>query len=364
MKQADSQYFQDIRFTNSVTAELEGMIGSDSFRNAAWFILTDENTHRHCLPLVENVFPAKTISIVVGAGELHKTPETCRHIWQQLLQHGADRHSVLVNLGGGMITDMGGFAAACFKRGIRFVNIPTSLLGMVDASVGGKTGVDLDSYKNMIGLFTYPHTVIIDKVFLKTLPVKEIRNGLVEVCKHALIADADYWGRLQEICLFDHSYSLPAMIEPAADDLIRKAIEIKSSIVARDPEERHERRFLNFGHTIGHALETYSLKHDSLPLSHGEAVSAGIICESFLSMKYSGLHPSECDEICKVMKAIFPVRKIHPGSFAELIHLMQADKKSQAGEVAFTLLSKTGNPEIVKGVSSELIFESFQFYNQ
>ena len=342
---------------------LRQFLEHEGHRYSGLFVLMDEHTHRYCLPVLRDGFAGTFHSIVVGAGEQHKTLDTCNAVWRQLLEHGADRHSLLINLGGGMVTDLGGFAASAFMRGIRFLNIPTSLLGMVDAAAGGKCGVDLDGYKNIIGHFAYPEAVIIDSGFLNTLPEKEFRCGMVEVFKHGLIADEKLWHRLVQLVNDAGHLAWNETILKEMKSVIPAAVEIKNSIVSRDPFEQNIRKHLNFGHTIGHAIETYSLKHDSIAVPHGEAVAAGLVCEAFLSMKLCGLASSVVDDMRNVMKLTFPLMHLKPESFSELMHLMKADKKSESGAITFSLLSHIGQPELVRGVDSELIYESFHFFN-
>jgi len=350
-------------FYQNAGIAIRQLLSNEGGRFSGIFVLADENTHRHCLPYLRQVVESGFHSIVIGSGEQHKTINTCGYVWKQLLEHGADRSSLLINLGGGMVTDLGGFAASTFMRGIRFVHIPTSLLGMVDASVGGKCGVDLDGFKNTVGTFAYPQAVIIDKEFLKTLPEHEFRNGMIEVFKHGLIADENLWNRLFSI--INDLGQLPWGVSMMSDlhEIIPEAIAIKSSIVLADPLEQKERKFLNFGHTVGHAIETYSLRHDPYPVSHGEAVAAGMVCEAFLSTKLCGLSSNALTDIKSVMKLAFPKMHLKHEAFSEMIHLMKSDKKSESGTVTFALLAQIGKPELVRGVDKELIDESFHFFN-
>lgn len=347
-----------------ITSELgeifSDVIGGADFDNASFFVIMDENTHKFCFPLLQPSLPEKAHKIVIGAGELNKNIHTCQVIWKNLLQAGADRNAIIINLGGGMVTDIGGFAAATYKRGIKFINIPTSLLGMVDASCGGKTGVDLDSFKNMVGVFAFPQTVIVDPVFLQTLPEKELKCGMAEVLKHALIADEDLWNKLLPIL---ESQNIQDAILENAMMILHRSVVTKAEIVSKDPFEKNERKFLNFGHTIGHALETWSLKNDSHPISHGEAVGAGMICETYISEKLCGLSAGSRDQICRTIKNVFPINRIKKESMSELVHFVKADKKSDAGKVTFALLSSIGKPVLMNGVEEELLYESFHFYN-
>ena len=350
----------DILLTNDIGNQMLRFLSETSFSKI--FVIADHNTSRYCLPLVSKFLPADFQLIRIEPDELNKNLQSCTLVWKQLLEHGADRHSLIINLGGGMVSDLGGFAAATFKRGIRFINIPTSLLGMVDASSGGKTGIDLEHYKNMVGVFAFPELVVIDPGFLQTLPEKEWRNGIAELIKHALIAEGNLWGFLNKEITGD-IVSINAELKTKIISLIEETVGVKVAIVARDPFENNERMFLNFGHTIGHALETCSMNHDVAQLSHGEAVAAGMICESFISMHHGGLSKREMNEIARMIIHFFPVRKIATGIFEELYSLMKSDKKSQAGEINFALLQKIHLPVIRNGINQELINRSFEYYN-
>ena len=243
------------------------------------FIIVDENTNNHCLPKVLPMIETEVaIEIIeLESGEENKIIETCVLVWNVLIELGADRKSLVINLGGGVITDMGAFIASTFKRGISFVNIPTTLLAMVDASVGGKNGVDLGGLKNQIGTITNPGLVIIDSEFLDTLPQNQMRSGLAEMLKHGLMANKQHWEKLKNLNIIDFA---------DFDSLISESISIKNTIVIEDPKEDGIRKALNFGHTLGHAIETYFLENsDKKTLLHGEAIAAGIIMESFISLE-------------------------------------------------------------------------------
>jgi len=246
------------------------------------FVLVDENTKKWCWPKLKNLSSFKKATIIeIPSGEDQKNLETCKKIWK-LLETG-DRYSLLINLGGGVITDIGGFTASTFKRGIKFINIPTTLLSQVDASVGGKVGINFEGLKNEIGLFSNPKAVFIDTYFLETLDERNIKSGFAEIIKHALICDYSYWNEIQR-----ESTNIEKMI--------RRSIEIKSDIVHLDPDEKHDRKSLNFGHTIGHAIESISHKSES-PLLHGEAIAIGMICETYISNKICSLNRNYMTEI-------------------------------------------------------------------
>lgn len=319
------------------------------------FILVDENTLQHCLPpLVTRVKKLAEAEVIeLESGEKNKTVEVCTQVWRVLGELGADRRSLLVNLGGGVVTDMGGFIASAYKRGIDFVNIPTTLLAQIDASAGGKTGVDLDGLKNQVGFFADPQELYIWPGFLATLPKREIFSGFAEALKHGLIADGGYWKKL-------------CRTEPEKEkdwtSIIARSVEIKLSIVRADPREAGLRKTLNFGHTVGHALETFYLEGSQTTLLHGEAVAAGMICEAFLSFKQCGLSEEELEEITQAVLRFFTL--IHPDPVTDnrLIELMRHDKKNRSGEINCTLLEAIGKPVIDCKVNPRSIIESLNYY--
>lgn len=292
-------------------------------------ILVDENTVKHCWPHLSTLLDDPLL-IEIPSGESHKTLETCRHIWQQMLEGGLDRKSVLLNLGGGVIGDMGGFCAATFMRGIDFVQIPTTLLAQVDASVGGKLGIDFQHYKNMVGLFADPQAVFIFLPFLETLPARELRSGYAEVIKHALIGDAGLWEQLL-------AHTDPATVD--WETVLPRALMVKKRIVEADPLETGIRQILNFGHTVGHAIETWALSH-GLDLLHGEAVAQGMIAETRLSHQYAGLSKTDMDRIISFLEIAFP--HVSPAPEAELNAIMQKDKKNLKGRIRMALLEGVG----------------------
>ncbi|NCD71088.1 3-dehydroquinate synthase [Mucilaginibacter agri] len=317
-----------------------------------FFILTDEFTSVHCLPLVEEKFAGKTYDLIeINAGEENKNIDFCIGVWKMLIDFGADRRSLLINLGGGVITDLGGFAASTFKRGIDFVNVPTTLLSQVDASVGGKTGIDMDSIKNIIGTFTQPKAVFIDQAFLKTLPPREILSGLAEMLKHGLIVDAAYWEALKNSDL-----SIPSI------ELIGQSVVIKNRIVISDPTEKSHRKALNFGHTVGHAVETYSLDNDKDHLTHGEAIAIGMICESWLSVKKTGLSEAEVNDIVKVLTRLYPKYQLPESNFDAMIELMKKDKKNEGNTINCTLLKSIGTYAINQICTEDELRESLKYY--
>ena len=319
------------------------------------FVLVDKNTEQHCYPIIEDLLPKHSL-IQVKAGEEYKTIETCGLIWARLTQNNADRKSLLINLGGGVIGDMGGFAASCFKRGIAFINIPTTLLGMVDASVGGKTGIDFNGFKNQIGLFSEPKAVFIYTTFLKTLAERELTSGFAEVIKHYLIADAKAFEELAGAKPLLKALNWPQVV--AAN------VHIKSAIVNQDPQEKGIRKALNFGHTIGHAVESFFLQHNEMkPLLHGEAVAIGLITESYLSVKKALLKEAQLIKIQMVVLKYFKLPFIETQFQKSIVELIKQDKKNEQNSTQFTLLQSIGNYSINNPVTEELIIESLNYYN-
>ena len=316
------------------------------------FFLIDEHTEKHCLPyLIQNLEITDYDLIEVSSGEENKNIDFCIGIWKMLIDFGADRNSLLINVGGGVITDMGGFAASTFKRGIDFVQVPTTLLSQVDASVGGKTGIDMDHLKNIIGTFTQPKAVFIDTNFLKTLPSQQLFSGYAEMLKHGLIADNNYFDLLKE--------ASPETIHP---ELIRHSIKIKNNVVLQDPEEKGLRKILNFGHTIGHAVESFSLQKDQVPLLHGEAIAIGMICEAFLSHQKTGLSAAELKEVVSSLKHFYPKYTFRQEDIPQLIEIMKSDKKNASRNINCSLLTRIGHCGIDSFCTEEELNASLIFY--
>jgi 3-dehydroquinate synthase len=318
------------------------------------FVFTDGNTSEICLPVFREMLDdySEFDLIETDPGEENKNIDFCIGIWKTLLDFEADRKSLMINLGGGVITDMGGFIASTYKRGIHFINIPTTLLAQVDASVGGKTGIDIDNVKNMVGTFTLPQAVFIETAFLKTLPERELLSGFAEMIKHGLIADKDYY---QVLKTSDYK-------NPDAQAIFR-SVEIKNEVVTTDPQEQNLRKILNFGHTIGHAVESYALSNNPMPLTHGEAIAIGMVCEAFLSHRNSNLTAEELEDITTYITSLYPTYNIVSESFDDLLTLMQSDKKNEHGQVMFSLLESIGHCEYNCIVSAQDIKESLNYYN-
>ena len=321
------------------------------------FILTDRNTLEKCYPLVKDipVFRGAPV-ITVEAGDTHKNVEQLASIWMRLSNEGASRNSLLVNLGGGMVTDMGGFAGATFKRGIRNINIPTTLMASVDAAVGGKTAINFNGLKNEVGSFYVPTCVFIDCEFLRTLDRDNILSGYAEMIKHGLISSMEHYASVM-------LYDIDTMNYGYLNSLVAQSVAVKERIVEEDPKEKGIRKALNFGHTIGHAYESLSFQKGT-PLLHGHAVAAGIISELYLSHKQCDFPADKLHQVCYYIKEYYPPFLFDCKDYDTLYELMTHDKKNEAGVINFTLLSQVGDVRINQQVSKELILESFDFYRE
>lgn len=341
---------------NGVFETIRSFLMQYEFKENKIFVLVDENSRKYCLPrLMSNIQLFQHVNILeVNSGEDSKKIDTCSRIWQKLNNEGADRKSVFINLGGGVVSDMGGFIASCYKRGIRYVNIPTSLLAMVDASIGGKVGIDLNGLKNQVGLFSNPQVVFIIPEFIDTLPERQIKTGFAEIIKHALIYEKQYWNELSQ---------KPYDSIKDWQEIINWSVEIKNYFVMEDPLETGFRRVLNFGHTIGHAVETYSMLIDDA-LTHGEAIAIGLICESYLSNKLAGLPDADLNEIISYISTTFPYFKMSESGIEHILDYMKQDKKNSKQQINFTLLTSIGNSMINQQVDVGLIIESLNFYRR
>jgi 3-dehydroquinate synthase len=320
------------------------------------FILVDSHSNTHCLPtflpyLVTEI-PIEIIEF--ESGESSKNIATCVQIWEALTELGADRKSLIINLGGGVVTDLGGFIASTFKRGIDFIHVPTTLLAMVDASVGGKNGVDLGHLKNQIGVINVPKMILIDSTYLETLPQNEMRSGLAEMLKHGLIYDAAYWKQFLDLSQLDFA---------DFDTLIYQSIEIKNNIVMQDPTENGIRKALNFGHTLGHAIESYFLENENKKtLLHGEAIAAGMILESHLSWQKQCIHEKDYLEIKNTLNSIFDRIVFEESDLDPILDLLIHDKKNEYGTIQFALLEGIGKIKINQTAEKELIIAAFLNY--
>lgn len=309
-------------------------------------VLVDENTLKHCFPLLKT--PIDTI--LVKSGEANKTLKGCEQIWAHLEKKGADRKALLVNLGGGLLCDMGGFAASVYLRGIDFVHIPTTLIAQGDSCLGGKTGVNFMHFKNHLGSFQLPVAVIIDTRFLSTLPERELLSGYAEILKHGLISDASLWKMLDQ-----PRKKIDTM-------LIMRSLACKNRTVKKDPTEQNLRKLLNFGHTIGHAIES-ALLDAGKPILHGEAVAAGMICEAYLSYFHAGLKKKALEDICNKIESFIALPVIEESMLKRLIGYMRKDKKNQDHQINFTLLNGIGKGCIDNYLDDASIQASLNYYS-
>jgi 3-dehydroquinate synthase len=318
------------------------------YKNSKKIIIVDENTNEECWPYVLTSFEALKDAevILLPAGEDNKVMEICFQVWEAFTNYHIQRNDLVINLGGGVVTDTGGFIASVFKRGLDFINIPTTLLAMVDASVGGKTGVNLGAHKNQLGVFAMPELTVCDPIFLKTLDPKELLAGKAEMLKHGLIASATLFNDL-----IKEKKSIPS------NKLIGDAIQIKADIVDGDFKERGDRKKLNFGHTIGHSLEGYLLGQ-KVEVTHGECVAWGMLVEAYLSQELAGLSSEDLKTIEKVIREQYPVLPINEAHFNTLIELMGHDKKNRGEKINFTLLNKIGASTIDYQLEEERIIEA------
>lgn len=320
------------------------------------FILTDENVHEYCLPvLLGNLNTDIAFEILeVEPGEEMKNVQTANQLWEILTEMQADRQALVINLGGGVITDMGGFVASTYKRGIRFINIPTTLLSMCDASIGGKTGIDLMHYKNMVGTFSFPEQIFVYPKFLETLPFKELRSGFAEMLKHGLIADKIHWNELTQLSKPDSESLIP---------YIQTSMDIKQDVVNKDFQEKNIRKTLNFGHTIGHAIESLCLEQGN-PVLHGEAVAAGMICEAYLSYQEGLISEEESDTVIDALKRYYPYLDISDFDDDAILSLLLNDKKNTDRRINFSLLTGIGSCNFDYQCDEKMIRKALKFYRE
>ena len=343
-----------IHFNEKGYEALNSFLSESKYSNI--FIIVDNNTEEFCLSkFLPYLQTDLTIEIMeFEAGEPNKNIETCVQLWNVLTELGADRKSLVINLGGGVVTDLGGFVASTFKRGVDFIHIPTTLLSMVDASVGGKNGVDLGNLKNQIGVINVPKMVLIDTQYLDTLSKSEMRSGLAEMLKHGLIYDKDYWEKFLDLKAIDFA---------DFDELIYRSVEIKNEIVTEDPTEKNIRKALNFGHTLGHAIESYFLENENkTTLLHGEAIAIGMILESYISLEKGLLTSNEYQVIKSTIKAIYDAVVFEENDIAPILELLIHDKKNEYGNIQFALIDGIGKIKINQSVENNLILKAFQDY--
>ena len=346
---------QEIIICENLEESLDKAIGKCPFDKL--FVLTDEHTRELCLPLLNKTACLQdAIQITIGAGDVHKELDTLAHVWMELSNQGATRHSLLINLGGGMITDLGGFAASTFKRGINSINIPTTLLAMVDASVGGKTGINFNGLKNEIGAFAPADSVLIETEFLRTLDTENFFSGYAEMLKHGLISTVGHWAELLKFDTVDIDYA-------ALRALVGKSVQIKEDIVQKDPYEQRIRKALNLGHTVGHAFESLALEQHR-PVLHGYAVAWGIVCELYFSHLKVGFPKDKLRQTITFIKENYGMFAFDCNQYERLYELMKHDKKNSAGIINFTLLKEVGEVEINQTADKEEIFDMLDFYRE
>lgn len=330
--------------------ELLGTIAHDRL-----FVLADEQTAQLCYPLVKDAVGEAHL-ITIPAGDDNKHVDSLCHVWSELSSHGATRHSLLINVGGGMVTDLGGFAAATFKRGISCINVPTTLLAMVDAAVGGKTGINLHSLKNEVGAFYPAEAVVVSSQFLHTLDAPNLVSGFAEMLKHGLISTEKHWALLM-------NYDLSRPDFENLQPLIMESIRTKEQIVEQDPTEKHIRKALNFGHTLGHAFETLAMRRGT-PVLHGYAVAWGVIGELYLSHLRDGFPTDKLRQTVSFIKEVYGTFTFTCKDYDELFALMQHDKKNRGTEIHFTLLGGIGDIRIDRTATKEEIFEMLDFVRE
>jgi 3-dehydroquinate synthase len=323
-------------------------------RHDKLFVLVDETTEQLCLPLIAGFDCMQEAQcIVIGATDTHKTLDTLSHVWAELQRMGGTRHSLLINLGGGMVTDLGGFAASTFKRGLAYINIPTTLLSMVDASVGGKTGINFGGLKNEIGVFNNANCVILDTIFLRTMDAENLLSGYAEMLKHGLISNEQTWAELLSMDLNDLD---------KLEDLVEKSVAVKQRIVTEDPTEHGIRKALNLGHTVGHAFESLALERK--PILHGYAVAYGLVVELYLCCVKTGFPQDKMRQTVGLIKENYGKMPITCDDYPKLIELMHHDKKNVGTDINFTLLGGIGDIRINQTATEEEIKEALDFYQE
>ena len=344
---------QTIIKSNNLPVDVEKTIRN--IHHDKLFILTDTHTHEHCLPLLKGLpqlHDAK--KLITPANDTNKTIGHLTSVWKQLTDNGATRHSLLVNLGGGMVTDMGGFAAATFKRGIKYINIPTTLLGAVDAAVGGKTGVNFEGYKNEIGAFYPSQFVIISTDFFHTLNQQALLSGYAEMLKHALIHSTADLEKLTQFSLEEIDYS-------RLNEMVYRSVGIKQRIVEKDPYEKDIRKALNLGHTTAHSFESFAIETGN-PVPHGYAVAWGLIVELYLSHRLCNFPKEKLQKTVRFIKQQYGSFPITCDHYEKLYEIARHDNKNQGDTINFTLLSDIGNVRLDQTAGKELFFEALDFY--
>ena len=343
----------NVYISEDLNEDIEKLI--KTFPEDKVFILADEGSYKNCFPKISGVKGiSEERSYVIPQGDDNKNAQTTLNVWHFLSHSGADRKSLLINLGGGMPCDLGGFAASTFKRGIQFINIPTTLLAQVDASIGGKTGINFEGLKNQIGVFSQASAVLIDTSFFNTLSRDNMVSGFAEMIKHTLIYSKESWEELREFDIYE-----PDMEK--LRELVSNSIMIKNHFVENDPTEQYLRKALNFGHTYGHAFESFAMKGGN-PVLHGYAVAYGMICELYLSHLRLGFPMTDVIDISNYLKKVFGIYKVQPSDYEELFKWMHHDKKNEDNRINFTLLDEIGQLQVNINATKEEVLSAFDFY--
>ncbi|WP_276366875.1 3-dehydroquinate synthase [Chryseolinea sp. H1M3-3] len=338
----------NILLSSNLTQDLQDFLAKKQYSNMV--VLVDENTKRDCYPLIQTALPPHFI-IQVGSGESEKNIGTSVKIWEAMTEHALDRHACMLVLGGGVLGDMGGFCAATYKRGIDFILVPTTLLAQVDASIGGKLGIDFDHFKNHIGVFQKPALTLLFDGFLKTLPTAELRSGFAEIIKHTLISDKSMWEEVASKKITDQDWK----------KLIRHSVEFKAWVTTEDPKEKGLRKILNAGHTIGHALESYLLGQERRIL-HGEAIAVGLITEGYIAKTQGFISGDEFKEICKFILENYGKVTIANEELEAIAQLTVQDKKNRGNKILCVLLEGIGKAKWDCEISIESVKEALSFY--
>ncbi|MDR3194546.1 MAG: 3-dehydroquinate synthase [Tannerella sp.] len=348
---------QKIIITRDLKSELQALLASSGYDRL--FILADANTQQKCYPLVRDIPALQNARLItIRAGDMHKELEQVSQIWNRLSREGASRNSLLMNLGGGMVTDLGGFAGATFKRGLHTINLPTTLMASVDAAVGGKTGINFNGLKNEIGAFHFPDYVVIDSIFLRTLDQDNLLSGYAEMIKHGLIDSTRIWS---DVLTFDPD--VRRLDVETLNRLVAESVAVKERIVTEDPKEHGIRKALNFGHTVGHAFESLSFERPR-PLLHGHAVAAGLVCELYLSHKCCDFPADTFRQTVQFINTRYPPFVFDCNDYETLYERMTHDKKNENGNIHFTLLAQIGDVRIRQTIDRETVLESLDFYRE
>lgn len=337
-----------VKYLNRDLNPLNNYLNRNAKNWTSVYVLVDSNTLNYCLTeMMDHIDLLQAAEILeIEPGESNKTIEIATGLWQTLSETEADRSALMINVGGGVITDLGGWVASTYKRGIDFIHIPTTLLGMVDAAIGGKTAIDLDGAKNMVGTFSLPQAIFAIPSFLDTLPEREWLSGFAELFKHALIADPQLWEYLEQ------SGMAGLALNP---EKIEQASRIKEAVVKEDFKESGQRKTLNYGHTLGHAIESISMQIDDIPLSHGHAIAIGMKLANQIAVKRELLSKSTSDRINTFINRYYKQPEWLNNRKADLLQFVKMDKKNRGGQIRMVLIVKIGSTLIDVEVSEKEI---------